>query len=1808
LRVQRKSLLLIILSSWILAGISSRTFAGDPEEPEFSRIEPVGERSEDGTEEEVRQALQSATQLAEELVQSAENLEDKPIEKSPEISVEEVRSRFSNAIFLMHKKIFRRELVRIMNRLSYPGDPTTYKLRFNATPLPLRAMEKLEVVAPHSMSQPDPVIPKPGAASTEPPKPELPQIEIYLGLLAFVTTEDELAAALAHRMAHANPILYASPSQQKANQQIENVIQQIEGHRSLDGKHREEIRADLASVERLIRAGYNPWAAYTIHRRIAKFVTDTTKAVTVPTIFQMLFGNRYLNLQNQPLEELRMEAMKIYIMNKGFQEDLADIVERETKFPNALKPLIWQSKVMGAPFRMSRYMKYVNIALPVIGLVALWRYDRNSRFFAEKFIHAVQVGMPLFGAALLLGMGSYATYKIFQSRVAISNSFQSTGAAFGRGMYRGVAGIIKVIRATLSGSGKLIYRGVPALIKKIPSVLMRLGVGAVQLIKFWGSLFLELKNFFKHAVGPFVTRVAKSTVNAITTMMHFSGKSVIHGAFTLWKQLTASFEMWRSQQESVESRLGKARNALVDSLENLRGENLQDMHWMIRFYALSTEHIFARPTARPSLWLALKNIEKIMTSLGVRERQMILGALGDDLNRFSELITRDAGLRKRIVELWKLAGGKSEDDAFFSEEFALGSVGGLTKAFDEEFRTRTFNPYATNGGQSPHYRYRVLVRMNIFAEASMENFRRQQPFYVALDAIENFEDMPVWKKYRALQRMTFVPGFFNLTLRARRSYISALPEFMEELYSRKAPDEEMSRSWPSAELLRRIEQLKEAFDSTPTKHHLRRYDMHRELVRAEALEEFMRNNTTRSQFTFKKVINLGFRFFPLWEESRTRYTTAPPGETWNFHDHSFWKGSTAKFDRAFVRAAKKVTEPYAKIGLLEASRKIPSDISNFSSILRFNFKFRDRKYEWMKFGREGWNDKMTPWVRTFIESRVHSVSGLRKFIVEELNPRGIDPEGLILDFYHLIFAHPEWLKTKEDMDHLTESAYFWPKRGSLGIQQSAIESTLLKYIDEQAKKFPKYWGVEPSAAEALHKRIVQFQNENHFYGDSFEEQFKFWKALSARGVTSVTDAMFEKLYAAATTEQQKHKLEEEAVRGRIWDLPLKVAIVRSRVHALESYRYLVNSRERLGYRDSSDLTRVLNLVEKELPEKGLGYIQLLEEISNDIYSSRDESHDINQAKYGTSAPSDRAQDLGARLISDILKEVLSWRKDSQWEFIKFLRGDGEPSTFIRKQFAVTGYERIRRVFQLLPISARAAIFDSFLSAPGGLLEKCDPKSKHAQRIIDYLLAGGDEDARRVGRQILEAFLYSLQGGNENVRSYVLSYLLSMVKANEEASIGRTLRNVLEVFGATGVKIGQILAATEILPEKENQYLFDLQEKAKVPEREFIYTELEQITKHSRVPYKILQLLGAASLKFAVKAIDLNSGKPLVLKVLRQASLMHTRAEFKQLTRMTEYLVRNYGSKYGLLRAIIGAAQQAVARELSLTHEAKMSELVASTVYAKPSVPGVKVRVPVEIIVAPRLMASEFAEGTSFRQLPESTKPFAAKAILAIETPNLFDAKPATNESKVIFDPDRHAGNFRLHLTGENSLRLSPIDFGQVVNISYAEREQVYDLFALAQILKKTGATKWAAGRAAKIIGKSETDALAIYANMRTYFRVSSEMKEVTAYYNLLAVLNDAKVGRPIAFFDFARSIMQLGQYRKHLEASELAAYDPQLKLREIVQVRADKMVAEMANEIRTTDGAVGRVIERKVRESMAKNSAAAQEVCKEALRRTGTDG
>ena len=699
----------------------------------------------------------------------------------------------------------------------------------------------------------------------------------------------------------------------------------------------------------------------------------------------------------------------------------------------------------------------------------------------------------------------------------------------------------------------------------------------------------------------------------------------------------------------------------------------------------------------------------------------------------------------------------------------------------------------------------------------------------------------------------------------------------------------------------------------------------------------------------------------------------------------------------------------------------------------------------------------------YLNNNINSITELNHFIDSQLISHNVILTSFTDSFLKSIVNNPNWIQNSQDLDYLLNNDAFWKQLSKNTNYYTHLEQGFLESISKLKERFPNVWKYEPGASEALHRVYLNGLEKLGLTPKSFDAKLKLWLKLTDRGVTTLTDHLFQELYSMGDNAQKKVMENFAIEEGRIWEQEIKAQIARKNIFQSENYLKLLNSSKEQERKEL--LKQVIQELQEYLPESGRGYAEILEDISVKIESSAEESQAIHYAKT-MGAGGEKQEDLSLRLLSQLTDEALNWKKKDQWAMIQYLRGRREePNKKLKQAFKTVGPERIRRIYQLLPIMAQTVALDTFLDAPRGLLGRMRLGRGWGKTIINDLMSGKEKAEIEVAQEILEGFLYALKAtGNKALRSYILSYLLAQ-PLDQSSTSADVLKNVLEVFGTTGVKIGQFLVASELLSEEATEVLRSLQERANEPLREDIYEDLRKIFKGKELPFKVRNLLGAASLKYAFLSDEPSTGKQMVMKVFRLESIAHTKMEFNLLEKMSEYLIKKHGSKYGVFSSIIKASKKAVERELVSEDEIKKSYAVDKFTYVNLSEEGIHVSVPKEVLIDERLIAAEYAEGVSFYDFKPEVQRLIADKILKMEADNLF-----SEEDIILFDPDRHAGNYRINLKQEQGdnflvlekLEIRPIDFGQVLTITKSDRLKIFQLFALSQVLNVVGSNEWIA--------------------------------------------------------------------------------------------------------------------------------------------------
>ncbi len=773
-------------------------------------------------------------------------------------------------------------------------------------------------------------------------------------------------------------------------------------------------------------------------------------------------------------------------------------------------------------------------------------------------------------------------------------------------------------------------------------------------------------------------------------------------------------------------------------------------------------------------------------------------------------------------------------------------------------------------------------------------------------------------------------------------------------------------------------------------------------------------------------------------------------------------------------------------------------------------------------------DAINPYPKLWASlEKFKSVKELDAYIQSEFVERqGLKPtDWPFKDLYQWIEKRPGLLQTKDDIDLLLNRPYYW---NTMGTGNTKLDRVLVESLQSTMQANGKLWEYRPEYSEKLQKRILEKMSSLGIMPTDRSGELVLWQKFVGRGVTNTTDQMFGKLFESAADPAEKFRL-SGLTKGRLWEPQLRAKTLKVRLDRTKEMKLLAETANEL--RPSRDLQlerakalrEVARLSEAEFSGRGPEYNAMIEKVADQAKTSQFEERFLDRYRGPTGVGQ---ADVTTRTLSSLSEAVQRLSKEEKWQMILWLRGERPANKTVEDLFPVIGSDRVQRIYSLLPEYQKAVFLDNILDSSTGLMPKGTVKDGWGKTIVDYLVGGGKtaskegEKSRAIAREVLEAYLGSFDGGtgNKAQRTLVLSYMLA--SKGGDGSNGRVLKQVLEAMGASGVKIGQFIVAADILPESDNATLRTLQDQANKPKRSRMYADISKAMHGEAIPGKLDDLLGAASVKYAAKALDLDDGHPFVLKVLRAEASATVDQQFDRLNGMADILKKQHGSKYSVLRSIIRASREAIHRELKLDNEVRNSADATREVYSKLS----DFEVPKEKLVDATMIKSEYADGTSIHDLMPEAKGRAALRIMQIEGDNLFN-----DQDVITFDPDRHPGNFKIHADPSGKLTFRPIDFGQVLQITRAERDRVVDLFAISGIMDRYGSTDWAA----KLILEKLELPVAKSSLLRKLLAKSypaTNRSPLASYYSLLSALEE--IGHPmsIQYFDFARAVVQHNQY------------------------------------------------------------------------------
>ena len=231
------------------------------------------------------------------------------------------------------------------------------------------------------------------------------KILLNVGILALANSVSELAFIIGHEMTHSNPEVL------KTDLVIHSKIDEFVAKYPSLLKQREEIRADLGAMERLIQGKFDIWGGYNMFKSLGLWI-------------KRYLGSRQslplrAFLEAHPQLEIRMELMKMYFAYKAQKLDMTTIVN-----PPGNEEIETHFKKIRSHAHLYSYLYWnglsSRIATGIFGYAAFDAvyYAFMARSFTSQIIDFIYPYLTLENTllgTLLLTTGTFGSYGVYKA-------------------------------------------------------------------------------------------------------------------------------------------------------------------------------------------------------------------------------------------------------------------------------------------------------------------------------------------------------------------------------------------------------------------------------------------------------------------------------------------------------------------------------------------------------------------------------------------------------------------------------------------------------------------------------------------------------------------------------------------------------------------------------------------------------------------------------------------------------------------------------------------------------------------------------------------------------------------------------------------------------------------------------------------------------------------------------------------------------------------------------------------------------------------------------------------------------------------------------------------------------------------------------------------------------------------------------------------------------------------------------------------------------------------------------------------------
>lgn len=463
------------------------------------------------------------------------------------------------------------------------------------------------------------------------------------------------------------------------------------------------------------------------------------------------------------------------------------------------------------------------------------------------------------------------------------------------------------------------------------------------------------------------------------------------------------------------------------------------------------------------------------------------------------------------------------------------------------------------------------------------------------------------------------------------------------------------------------------------------------------------------------------------------------------------------------------------------------------------------------------------------------------------------------------------------------------------------------------------------------------------------------------------------------------------------------------------------------------------LIDKQYPNISGEKTGIVEDFEQRILSTRAESAYLKESRlHGENWM--QAKDLVALDVPALAAK--SQTPVAQFETLQYLVGDRSELPRAIADSNILGEEdhksvqRYQRQFSASSVESRAFTLQSFLSDSDGIFS--DPRL--TERIYKRIL--GDSASNPV---LKELFLTYMEGLPPSERNVIVSYIYSRFVDSPGKSA--SIRLILEAMGPLGIKAGQFLRTSGRLSKDHAAELDEFFKNALPPTRPGVHERMAKAFGQDVAPFTaVRETVGSGSINFGVRAdVDeafagaLDGNTQIVARFQKENIAGQIQNENAHWLRVAEKMQRSASIESRRMGVFINEARTSAMEtlkeggvELDLGYERRMYD-VAKQAYERPVNPEtglrskvLKPREDLQKLIPPDqqhlVSIYDYVESEDFLKLPKEKQIAISKQIMGLELDAIKNGA---------FDPDGHVGNWLVDLKS-----------GELVRIDYAQMRVV----------------------------------------------------------------------------------------------------------------------------------------------------------------------